>query len=140
VPDVSTHDAPRVTMSERAARRLDAARETLLALARAHPDAAIRSHATRAAARIVWAGSWLDVPYAPATGRISEETPETERAAQELHEAAGSFDLLMEEFEEDDPVANANGVQTSCLAFAIVGATAAYLDRVGAARRHHAAR
>jgi len=124
-------------MSERAARLLDAARDVLIALARAHPDAAIRGHAARAAERIVWAGSWLDVPYVPATRQTSGAPSGTDRAARELHRAAGRFDELMEEFEDEDPVANANGVQTSCLAFAIVGATAAYLDRAGGKR--HAA-
>src|SRR5712691_1234621 len=125
--DVSTHDARNVSMSERAARRLDAARAVLLALARAHPDAAIRGHATRAAERIVWAGSWLDIAYAPATGRTRGAPRDTESAARELHQAAEDLDELLEELEDEDPVANANGVQTSCLAFAIVGATAAYL-------------
>jgi len=127
-------------MSERAARLLDAAREPLLALASAHPDGAIRDHAARAAARLVWAGSWLDMPYEPATGRMDATAPDTERAARELHAAGRRFDQLVEEFEDDDPVANANGVQASCLAFAIVGATAAYLDRLGAAGKRHSAR
>jgi len=42
-------------MSERAALRLEAARAVLVALAQAHPDEAIRGHATRAAERVVWA-------------------------------------------------------------------------------------
>lgn len=127
-------------MSRRAGRLLDAARETLLPLARAHPDGAVCDQAARAAARLVWAGSWLDVPYEPAIGRTGAAPPDNERAARELHAAAGRFDELVAELEDDDPVANANGVQTSCLAFAIVGATAAYLDRLGAARRRHPAR
>lgn len=120
---------------------LDAAREGLLALAAAHPDRAIRDHAARAAARLVWAGSWLDSPYVPATPRSATPPPETAIAARELHETADRFDELLEDLEGDDPVANANGVQTSCLAFAIVGATAAYLDRVHvAAMEGHSAR
>ena len=126
-------------MSERAALRLEAARAVLVALAQAHPDEAIRGHATRAAERVVWAGSWLDTPYVPGALPTVSGPAETDRAARDLHRAAGSFDELMEELEDEDPVANANGVQTSCLAFAIVGATAAYLDRHGAtAKPHHA--
>ncbi len=119
------------------ARRLDAARTTLVSIARGHGDGSIRRHAARAAARLVWAGSWLDVPYVPAS-RATGELADTERAAWELHAAAGRFDELLEELEDEDPVANANGVQTSCLAFAIVGASAAYLDRAVTAGRHHA--
>lgn len=117
------------------ARQLDAAHLTLVSIARGHRDDTIRAHAARAAERLVWAGSWLDIPYVPgreATGALAD----TERASRDLHAAAGGFDELLEELEDDDPVANANGVQTSCLAFAIVGATAAYLDRVSAAGRH----
>lgn len=126
-------------MSERAAGLLDTARRSLLALA-AHPDRAIRDHAGRAAARLVWAGSWLDVPYTPAAVLTDAAPPDTASAARELHQVADRFDELLEDLEGDDPVANANGVQTSCLSFAIVGAAAAYLDRAHAAAGPHAAR
>lgn len=127
-------------MSARPARLIDAARERLLALAAAHPDRAVREHAARAAVRLVWAGSWLDVPYAPVTPRSVTPPPETAIAARELHDTADRFDELLEDLEGDDPVANANGVQASCLAFAIVGATAAYLDRTVSAGIDHSAR
>lgn len=125
------------SLTRRAALLLDVARGVLLALGREHPDPAIRAATDRAAARLVWAGSWLDVPYAPVAGPAY---PAPDRAARELHRAADRFDELLEELEADDPVANANSVQTSCLAFAIVGATAAYLDRARAAVEAHAAR
>lgn len=136
---MSTRDAPETGLGDRAGRLLDSARRTLLALALAGPDSAVRDHAARAATRLVWAGSWLDTPYAPASKRAAERPPDTKRAAGRLHEAADRFEELLEALEDDDPVVNANGVQTSCLAFAIVGATAAYLDRRVLEGTRHAA-
>lgn len=79
--------------------------------------------------RLVWSGSWLDDPYeaGPMTaGRQPVPTIESR-----LRDLADSLEELIEDFEEEDPVRNANGVQTGSLAYAIVSGTAARLRRLG---------
>jgi hypothetical protein len=79
--------------------------------------------------RIEWSGSWLDDPYVPRarTSGLPDDPGSVERRLRDLTDA---FEQLVEAFEEDDPVRNANGVQTGSLAFAIMGATAAWLRRL----------
>lgn len=116
--------------STRAGAILDEARATLRGIAERPPlgidRPAASAVAARAMERLAWAGSWLDEPYragAPARrdGGIAR-----------LRELADACEELVESFEDEDPVANANGVQTGSLAFAIVSHVASYLARLGA--------
>ena len=114
------------TMSERAADLLDDARDALLGLGRTGAGQAVAGLAADGVRRIVWSGSWLDDPYVPRT-RSSAPPANLGAAERRLRD-------LTEAFEEDDPVRNANGVQTGSLAFAVTGATAARLHRLAASR------
>ena len=149
-----------MTMSERASGLLDQARDLLLALGRIRGNEAFPSIAADGARRIEWSGSWLDDPYVPrgrgpaprgkpdprpsrgpgaARGTDPGAEPGAEPGAdpdaleQRLRDLTDAFADLVEEFEEEDPVRNANGVQTGSLAFAVTGATAARLRRIAAA-------
>ncbi|MHB8631566.1 MAG: hypothetical protein ACYC9W_06530 [Candidatus Limnocylindria bacterium] len=119
------------TMSERAADLLDDARDALLGLGRTGAGQAVAGLAADGVRRIVWSGSWLDDPYVPRT-RSSAPPADLGAAERRLRDLTDAFEELVEEFEEDDPVRNANGVQTGSLAFAITGATAARLHRLAA--------
>ena len=114
------------TMRERAADLLDDARDALLGLGRTGAGQAVAGLAADGVRRIVWSGSWLDDPYVPRT-RSSAPPANLGAAERRLRD-------LTEAFEEDDPVRNANGVQTGSLAFAVTGATAARLHRLAASR------
>jgi hypothetical protein len=70
----------------------------------------------------------LDATYTPSTTRADAAANDVE---PELRRIAELFDEMLEAFEDEDPVANANAVQTSCLSFAVVSASAAYLRRRG---------
>jgi hypothetical protein len=120
-------------MSERASAVLDDARDALLALGRTGAGDVVAGIAADGVRRIEWSGSWLDDPYVPRAGtaRPPDDLGSAERRLRDLTDA---FEALVEEFEEDDPVRNANGVQTGSLAFAITGATAARLRRLDAPR------
>jgi hypothetical protein len=85
----------------------------------------LKKIATDAALRLEWSARWLDERYAPAI----VSTQATGSAEQRLRLIADAFDGLLETFEEEDPVAYANAIQTSSLSFAIVSATASYLRR-----------
>ena len=118
-------------MSERASGLLDEARETLLALGRTGAGEVDARMAADGVRRIEWSGSWLDDPYVPRL-RMAEVQGNTGALERRLHELTDRFEELVEDFEGDDPVRNANGVQTGSLAFAITGATAARLRRLAA--------
>ena len=121
-------------MSERASELLDAARQTLLALGRTATSPLVSKIAADGVRRIEWSGSWLDQPYLP--GAPGEPVQGDTRALERrLHELTDAFEELVEDLEGDDPVRNANGVQTGSLAFAITGATAAWLRRLAALER-----
>jgi hypothetical protein len=115
--------------SLRASVLLDAARAALRRVgadggAGRHP--ATSAFVARAAERLVWAGSWLDEPYR------AREADAPGDGLSRLRELADELEALIESFEDEDPVANANGVQTGSLAFAIVSHAASYLTRLGA--------
>lgn len=118
-------------MSERASALLDQAREALLALGRIDANELLAGIAADGVRRIEWSGSWLDEPYVP---RPELPAGRGDAGALEgrLHELTDAFEELVQDFEGDDPVRNANGVQTGSLAFAITGATAARLHRLAA--------
>ena len=119
-------------MSERASALLDEARETLLALGRVDAvdaDDTLAGIAADGVRRIEWSGSWLDEPYVPRP-ELPADRGDTGSLEHRLHELTDAFEELVEDFEGDDPIRNANGVQTASLAFAITGATAARLHRV----------
>ena len=117
------------TTSQRASGLLDDARAVLLALGRTEADEAVMQIAADAVRRLEWSGSWLDQRYVP-RARSFELPADPASIARRLRELTDAFEELIEEFEEDDPVRNANGVQTGSLAFAIMGATAAWLRRL----------
>jgi len=116
-------------MSERASALLDDARDVLLALGRTGAGEVVARMAADGVRRIEWSGSWLDDPYVPRarTSGLPDDPGSVERRLRDLTDA---FEQLVEAFEEDDPVRNANGVQTGSLAFAVIGATAARLRRL----------
>lgn len=126
--------------SERAAALLDDARAALFGLRDTPPPGIaqwlVERIADDAVRRLEWSGSWLDTPYAPAPRSASHAGGPGERRLEKL---ADRLEALIEEFEDDDPVRNANGVQTGSLAFAVVGATASYLRRLSAAATRVAA-
>jgi len=123
--------------SRRASDALDAARAALIALAERAPAGPpadeTRRVAMRASDLLVWAGSWLDEPYRPAVVATSSGPADLSRTLRRLDELTRAFEELVESFEDDDPVANANGVQTGSLAFAIVGDALSRLRRLGGA-------
>jgi len=140
-----------ITMSERASALLDQARDLLLALGRIQANEAFPSIAADGVRRIEWSGSWLDDPYVPrdrrpglagdpdphpslgpGLGPGAEPGADPGALEQRLRDLTDAFAELVEEFEEEDPVRNANGVQAGSLAFAVVGATAARLRRLAA--------
>lgn len=123
-----------MTMSERASTLLDQARDVLLALGRTPASEVVASIAADGVRRIEWSGSWLDDPYVP-RARMSGLESDPGPLEQRLRKLTDAFAELVEEFEEEDPVQNANGVQTGSLAFAVVGATAARLRRLAAPDR-----
>jgi hypothetical protein len=123
-------------MSGRAGALLDDARDALLALGRTGAGDVVSGIAADGVRRIEWSGSWLDDPYVPRarTARTAGPPDDLGSVERRLRGLTDAFEALVEEFEEEDPVRNANGVQTGSLAFAITGATAARLRRLGAAR------
>ncbi|GAC1493222.1 MAG: hypothetical protein NVS1B1_11050 [Candidatus Limnocylindrales bacterium] len=125
---------PGPTTSERASELLDAARETLRALGRTATTPLVAQIAADGVRRIEWSGSWLDEPYVPGAHGVPVQG-DTRALGRRLHELADAFEELVEDFEGDDPVRNANGVQTGSLAFAVTGATAAWLRRLAALER-----
>ena len=124
-------------MSERSSAVLDDARDALLALGRTGAGDVVASIAADGVRRIEWSGSWLDDPYVPRarTARSAGPPDDLGSIERRLHDVTDAFEALVEEFEDEDPVRNANGVQTGSLAFAITGATAARLRRIGAPRQ-----
>ena len=119
-------------MSARASVLLDDARDALLALGAPGADEVSLGIATDAVRRIEWSGSWLDDPYVPRARGIARPI---DRGSIEglLRDLTDAFEQLVETFEDEDPVRNANGVQTGSLAFAVIGATAARLRRIALA-------
>ncbi len=86
--------------------------------------------AIRANDLLVWAGSWLDEPYRPAPASARTAAAELPHLLRRLDELARAFEELVETFEDEDPVANANGVQTGSLGFAIVSDAHSRLRRL----------
>lgn len=121
-------------MSERTSVLLDEARQTLLALGQGGTDTLLSEIGADGVWRIEWSGSWLDDPYVPNV-RVAAVQADAGALERRLRELADEFEELIEDLEGDDPVRNANGVQTGSLAFAITGATAARLRRLAAAER-----
>lgn len=119
--------------SARASEMLDAARAALVALEQ-RPPAEIPGGRpepvlARAVELLVWAGGWLDDPYRPDPAPPAP-TGGADGALRRLDELTFAFEELVEAFEEEDPVANANGVQTGSLAFAIVSDVVSRLRRL----------
>lgn len=73
-----------------------------------------------------WLGSSGDLTP-PAVSRGDRVAPGD--GVVRLRALADAFETLVEAFEGEDPVANAEGVQVASLAFAILGATAARIER-----------
>lgn len=132
-PTVRQGDA--LDASRRASDLLDAARSALALLARRAPAGVPAADAERVASRaaelLVWAGGWLDEPYRPRPAAAVAGADGTLAALAQLTDA---FEELVEALEDDDPVRNANGVQTGSLAFAIVSDAASRLRRLASAQ------
>lgn len=129
----ATEAIEREDLSPRTAQLLDEARAALAAvMALEGVESGSRDAARRAADGLEWAGQWLDTPYSP----ICLPSPPLDGAADAvrmLRGRADAFEGWIEALEEADPLANADGIQTSSLAFAIVGATASLIERRSAA-------
>lgn len=115
--------------SARASALLDEARAALAALAGPRFGGTLGDVAAAAERRLVWAGQRLDEPYVPAPPHAAARR-EARAVADRLGALTDAFEELVEAFEDEDPLANANGVQAGSLAFAIVGAAASHLRRL----------
>lgn len=124
-------------MSDRASVLLDDARAVLLALGKTGAGEVVAWIAADGVRRIDWSGSWLDDPYVPGV-RTTALPTDPGSIEGRLRDLADAFEQLVEAFEDEDPVRNANGVQTGSLAFAVIGATAARLRRIALADRPRA--
>jgi hypothetical protein len=135
---ISPHD--KYASSQRTAVLLDAARVILAAALQTGSAGSgstdnLVAAAERARGRLVWAGQWLDEPYVP--GPIEPVPPlTTAQVIERVRKLADSLEALVESFEQEDPIANANGVQAGSLAYAVASATAAYFERALSSASH----
>lgn len=109
------------TLLARASRVLD----VLQARANAGEDLVL----SRTAQQLRWAAQWLDPHLAGRVGEVGVGLDAPSDAISTLRQLADAFEQLVETFEDEDPIQLASGVQVGSLAFAILGAAAARLER-----------